>query len=184
MLFSTVLTAVALPLLAAASPIELDRRAGGPAIVPLASNCTLINPLPHASQHPGNASISGYQPSSLFSSSQIYSWYIPQPDFISQEARWSNCIQQCNGLSGCVSAFMAYNAPLPKGWLGLPGGELEVGCFMFNTTLTPLDFVAAEKGNYVNATAGNIYCPKAASATANKSAKATATKKKPVKVVT
>jgi len=184
MLFTTILSAVALPVLAAASPIELDRRAGGPAIVPLASNCTLMNPLPHASQHPGNASISGYQPSALFSSSQIYSWYIPQPDFISQEARWSNCIQQCNGLSGCVSAFMAYNAPLPKGWLGLPGGELEVGCFMFNKTLTPLDFVAAQKGNYVNATAGNIYCPKGASATANaSSAKTTATKKKPVKVV-
>jgi hypothetical protein len=183
MLFSTIITAVALPLLAAASPIELDRRAGGPAIVPLAENCTLINPLPHASQHPGNASISGYQPSTLFTTSQIYSWYIPQPDFLSQEARWSNCIQQCNGYSGCVSAFMAYNAPLPKEWLGLPGGELEVGCFMFNRTLTPLDFVAAEKGNYVNATAGNIYCPKAAAATANASAKTTASKKKPVKVV-
>jgi hypothetical protein len=184
MLFSTIITAVALPLLAAASPIELDRRAGGPAIVPLAENCTLINPLPHASQHPGNASISGYQPSTLFTTSQIYSWYIPQPDFLSQEARWSNCIQQCNGYSGCVSAFMAYNAPLPKGWLGLPGGELEVGCFMFNRTLTPLDFVAAKKGNYVNATAGNIYCPKAAAAaTANASAKTTASKKKPVKVV-
>jgi hypothetical protein len=183
MLFSTTLAAVALPLLATASPIELARRAGGPAIVPLADNCTLINPLPHASQHPGNASISGYQPSTLFTTSQIYSWYIPQPDFLSQEARWSNCIQQCNGYTGCESAFMAYNAPLPKGWLGLPGGELEVGCFMFNRTLTPLDFVVAEKGNYVNATAGNIYCPKAAAATTNASAKTTASKKKPVKVV-
>lgn len=77
---------------------------------------------------------------------------------------------------------MAYNAPLPKGWLGLPGGELEVGCFMFNKTLTPLDFVIAEKaGSYVNATAGNIYCPTATAA--NASAKTTATKKKPVKVV-
>ncbi|KAI4835466.1 hypothetical protein E4T44_08548 [Aureobasidium sp. EXF-8845] len=181
MLFSTIFTAVALPLLATASPIDLQKRAGGPAIIPLASNCTLINPLPHASQHPGNASVSGYQPNTLFTTSQIYSWYIPQPDFLSKEARWSNCIQQCNGYPGCVSAFMAYNAPLPKGWLGLPGGELEVGCFMFNKTLTPLDFVAAEKGNYVNATAGNIYCPTATAA--NASAKSTATKKKPVKVV-
>ncbi|KAI5202354.1 hypothetical protein E4T39_04765 [Aureobasidium subglaciale] len=186
MLFSTIIAAVALPLLAAASPIELERRAGGPAIVPLAANCTLMNPLPHASQHPGNASISGYTPSSSFSSSKIFSWYIPQPDFISQEARWSNCIQQCNGLTGCVSAYMAYNAPLPKGWLGLPGGELEVGCFMFNRTLTPLDFEVAQSGQYVNATAGNIYCPKPATATEHAGAKTTATKKTsktPVKVV-
>ncbi|KAG9723182.1 hypothetical protein KCU73_g13775, partial [Aureobasidium melanogenum] len=78
---------------------------------------------------------------------------------------------------------MAYSAPLPKGWLGLAGGELEVGCFMYNQTLTPLDFVVAEKGQYVNATAGNIYCPKATPATANTSAKSTASKKTPVKVV-
>lgn len=84
---------------------------------------------------------------------------------------------------------MAYNAPLPKGWLGLPGGELEVGCFMYNRTLTPLDFVAATEGQYVNATAGNIYCPKTASASATASSNASAakstgtTKKKPVKVV-
>jgi len=184
MLFSTIFTTIALPLLAAASPVQLERRAGGPAIVPLADNCTLINPLPHASLHPGNASISGYLPSSNFSSSShLYTWYIPQPDFETQNARWSNCIQQCNGYPGCVSAFMAYSAPLPKGWLGLPGGELEVGCFMYNQTLSPLDFVLAEKGQYVNATAGNIYCPKAAPATANASAKSTASKKKPVKVV-
>ncbi|KAH0126264.1 hypothetical protein KCU66_g6370, partial [Aureobasidium melanogenum] len=50
-------------------------------------------------------------------------------------------------------------------------------------TLTPLDFVVAEKGQYVNATAGNIYCPKATPATANTSAKSTASKKTPVKVV-
>ncbi|THW84898.1 hypothetical protein D6C97_07471 [Aureobasidium pullulans] len=189
MLFSTMLASVALPILAAATPIDLERRAGGPAIVPLAANCTLMNPLPHASQHPGNGTISGYVPSSSFSASKVYSWYIPQPDFLTREARWSNCIEQCNGYSGCVSAYMAYNAPLPKGWLGLPGGELEVGCFMYNRTLTPLDFVVATEGQYVNATAGNIYCPKAGSASATASSNASAakstgtTKKKPVKVV-
>lgn len=168
MLFSTVFASVALPVLAMASPIE--RRAGGPAITPIPSNCTVTNPLPHANHFCGNGTVSGWEPSSEALQSKVYQWYLSQPDFQSVNQRWGGCIDQCNGLSGCKSAFMAYNAPTPKGYFGTQGGALEVGCLFFNRTLTPLDFVPAVKGQYVNATAGNIYCPSAASTTVNSTA--------------
>jgi hypothetical protein len=183
--FTTLIASFALPLLAVASPIGLDRRAGGPAITPIPASCTIMNPLPHASQYYGNGTVSGWVPSSDALSHQIYSWYLSQPDYMTINNRWSNCIEQCNGLSGCASAFMAYNAPLPKGYYGLPGGQLEVGCLFFNRTLTPLDFVTAKAGQYVNATAGNIYCPtkSAAGTSGNTSTKSVSAKKTPVKVV-
>ena len=56
--------------------------------------------------------------------------------------------------------MLAYNAPTPKGYYGTEGGVLEIGCLMFNASFTPNDFVEVEvEGQYVNETAGNIYCP-------------------------
>lgn len=180
MRFTTFFTCAAVPFVALASPIavDLEARAGGPAFTPIPANCTLMNPLPHASQHPGNGSVSGYVPSTSALTSQIYSWYLSQPDFMAPASRWESCIEQCNGLSGCSSAFMAYNAPTPKGYYGTQGGVMSVGCMMFNRTLTPLDFVAATEGQYVNATAGNIYCPGAAASNSTKTVK-----RSPIKLV-
>lgn len=156
MLFTTLLTSAALPLLAMASPIV--KRAGGPAFVPLAANCTVVNPLPHASHQCGNGTVNGWMPSNATLKNQIYEFYLEQPDFETINARWAGCLEQCNGLDGCKSALLAYNAPTPNGYYGTAGGALDVGCLMFNVSLTPNDFVPATTGNYVNETAGNIYC--------------------------
>lgn len=152
------LFAVSSAVLASAMPLEV--RAGGPSFVPIPQNCTVTNPLPHASQYCGNGTVSGYKPSANFKAShQIYDYYLPAPTGETLNAQWSGCLEQCNGLDGCVSALLAYNAPTPAGYYGTTGGVLEIGCLMFNASMTPNNFVAAAKGHYVNETAGNIYCP-------------------------
>lgn len=155
--FSNLLAAI-LPVLAAATPI-IKPRAGGPSYKLIPANCTITNPLPHASAHCGNGTTNGWMPSPAFTASnQIYSFYLEQPDFESTTSRAQGCLEQCHGLDGCVSALLAYNAPKPKGYYGTAGGQLDVGCMMFNVSLTPKDFVFAPKGQFVNETAGNIYC--------------------------
>lgn len=157
MLFTTIL-ASSLSALAMASP--LTRRAGGPAYVPIPSDCTVLNPMPKQPATCGNGTVDGMMPSAKFvAASQIYSFYLGQPDFETINTRWEGCLEQCNGLEGCVTAFLGYSVPTPAGYYGTAGGVPSVGCLMFNTTLTPLDFVAAPAEQYVNATAGNIYCP-------------------------
>ncbi|GAB7355867.1 hypothetical protein MBLNU459_g6524t1 [Dothideomycetes sp. NU459] len=156
MLFTTLLSSVALPLLAAASPVV--KRAGGPAFKPLADNCTIINPLPQASEHYGNGTVNGWTPSASAMNNTVYSFYLEQPDFETLDKRWEGCLEQCNGLDGCKSALLAYNAPTPKGYYGTAGGVPEVGCLMFGVYLTPYDFVTATNGTFVNETAANIYC--------------------------
>lgn len=154
---STILAAV-LPALALASPIK--PRAGGPAFVPIPANCTVVNPLPHASDYCGHGTVSGWMPSTNFTSlNQIYEFYLEAPTGETVDQQWEGCLEQCNGLDGCVSAFLAYNDPTPAGYYGTPGGVLEIGCQMFSTYLTPLDFTPAPAGQYVSETAGNIYCP-------------------------
>ena len=158
MLFSSTLALALTITAAAASPIF--PRAGGPAFVPIPSDCTITNPLPHASSSCGNGTVNGYMPSPSFTnSSAIYSFYLGEPDYEPLNTRWEGCLEQCHGLSGCVSAFLGFNVPTPKGYYGTAGGVLSVACFMFDKYATPNDFVAAPKGQYVNETAGNIYCP-------------------------
>lgn len=119
MLFTTLLTSAALPLLAMASPIT--KRAGGPAYKPLAANCTLVNPLPQASEKCGNGTSNGWMPSNATLENLVYEYYLAQPDFESLSSRWEGCLEQCNGYGTpgqCKSAFLAYNAPTPKGEIG------------------------------------------------------------------
>ena len=71
-------------------------------------------------------------------------------------ARWEGCLEQCNGLDGCVAAFMADGVKTPPGWYGMQGGVSERACWMFNETLTEAGFECAE--GVGNGTAGNIVC--------------------------
>lgn len=151
------LTAALLPVLSLSAP--LTTRAGGPAITPLSANCTLIDPLPHASQHPGNGTINNYAPSAAALNSTVYQFYLSQPDFVTYEKRYEQCLEQCNGLSGCVSVLFSDNAPTPKGYYGTEGGVPSVGCIMFGRYLVPGDFVAVSNSSlWTNETAANIYC--------------------------
>ncbi|KAL1302041.1 hypothetical protein AAFC00_002488 [Neodothiora populina] len=156
MLFSILLTSAVLPLLAVASPLK--PRAGGPAFSPIPANCTLINALPHASDHPGNGTVNSWKPSDAVMNQTVYSYYLEQPDFYTYNKRYEGCLEQCNSVTGCKSVVFANNAPTPKGYYGTTGGVLSVGCVMFGTYLTPDDFVPAIDGQWVNETSANIYC--------------------------
>ena len=153
MLLTSILTTL-LPLLATAAPLQ--PRAGGPAYTPIPDNCTIINPLPHASKHYGNGTVNGYQPSQNLLKSQVYSTYLSEPDYETLGDRWEGCLEQCNGFAGCKSALLAYNVPTPKGYYYTAGGVPSVACLFFNRTATPNDFVAATKDQYVNETAANL----------------------------
>lgn len=173
MFFSTLMTFTMIPLLAVASPLypvnTLKPRAGGPGSTPIGANCTLVNPLPLASNHSGNATIvngtttangtiNGWKPSDAAMNNTIYSFYLTQPDFVTYASRYEECLEQCNSLDGCKSVLFANNAPTPKGYYGTAGGALDVGCVMFKQFLTAEDFVPAASGNWVNETAANIHC--------------------------
>jgi len=158
--FFDLVAAAALVTVAVASPLKL--RAGGPTFKPIPADCTIVNPLPHASQTCGNGTVSGSMPSQAYlDANSVYSFYLEQPDYESVNARWEGCLEQCNGFSGCTTAMLAYNVPTPEGYYGTAGGVPSVSCIFFNRTATPNDFVAALQGQYVNATAANVYCPSA-----------------------
>ena len=146
-----------LPLLSMASP--LVSRAGGPAAKPIPATCTVINPLPHAAC--GTSNVNGYKPSPSFvEANLLYQAYFDTG--LSQAADAKQCKQQCYGFGTtgqCKSSFVGYQVPTPKGWLGTAGGALETACLLFTEYLTPLDFVPAAEGRYLNATAASIYCP-------------------------
>lgn len=156
MLFSTLIYSAALPLLTLASPLKT--RAGGPGFTPIPANCTIINPLPHASQHYGNGTITGWVPSDAAMNNTAYQFYLTQPDFVTYATRYEQCLEQCNSLAGCKSVVFANNAPTPKGYFGTAGGVPSVGCVMFKQYLTPEDFVPATANAWVNETSANIYC--------------------------
>ncbi|TKA70692.1 hypothetical protein B0A55_06996 [Friedmanniomyces simplex] len=147
-----------LPLLAASIP--LSPRAGAPAFVPIPANCTVINPLPHAA---GVASVNGYMPASNFTTSHLlYAAYFDAP--YNQTMQSELCLEQCYGYgypANCKSALLAYWVPIPKGYYGSSGNEMShTACLLYDAYLDPNLFVAAPSGQYVNETAGSIYCPR------------------------
>ncbi|KAJ6617003.1 hypothetical protein B0H10DRAFT_2035159 [Mycena sp. CBHHK59/15] len=154
------LSTITLLILAAvvrASPISDSEsfalRAGGPAYVPITPPCTLSYPV----SGPGSTPSQAYHPAVDITSTQIYSWDIDMPDSVYQNesAWWTECIEQCNGLSGCRAAFLAYEVPAESRY-GAPGGYPSVGCRMFNVFLREGDFAAVTNGSYTQAIAGNI----------------------------
>ncbi|KAI4943879.1 hypothetical protein J4E91_009025 [Alternaria rosae] len=155
MLFtSTTILATAFCSLASALPTSNTvPRAGGPAIVPIPSTCTVTDPLPTGS----NAS---YIPSPAAHDDILYSSYYPSYSS-NTTAMAQQCLQQCYGYGyhvECKTSYWAENVVVPAGYYGTAGGQLETACLMFSRALTSDDFVAAPEGQGTGATAGNIAC--------------------------
>ncbi|KAK4969895.1 hypothetical protein LTR66_011620 [Elasticomyces elasticus] len=133
-------------------------RAGGPSFVPIPPSCNVTNPLPCTAN---TTRISGYMPSSNFTSNhQLYSFYLLASQ-LNSTAQFQGCLQQCNGFGTpgtCKAALLAYDVPTPADFFGTQGGVLEIACFMYSKFLSRGDFVKAPNGTYVDERAGNIRC--------------------------
>jgi hypothetical protein len=141
-----------------ASPITPRAGAGGPIAKPIPSSCNITNPLAHTGF---NTTItSGYKPSLIFTSTHLlYEAYFDLPT--PAEELWTQCSQQCYGYGDegdCKSAVLAYGVPVPEGYYGADGGELAIGCMMFDEYLAPDDFEEAGEGEWVDERAGSIHC--------------------------
>ncbi|KAF2762952.1 hypothetical protein EJ05DRAFT_471917 [Pseudovirgaria hyperparasitica] len=142
------LTAI-LSLLSLTAAASLPKRAGGPAIIPLPADCPVTSPTSELSE----SSTGGYKPSDAAMGANVYYYYNPNVNF-------TQCQEQCYGLSGCTSVFKAANAPTPAGGYYGAGGVLEEACLMFSRYLTTDDFVEAQQGQYTNVQSANIGCAK------------------------
>jgi len=130
--------------------------AGGPAIVPIPSNCTVTNLAPTTGQMRNES----YIPTLDASNDILYSAYYPSPTTNATQMSLQ-CLQQCHGYgdgSQCKTAFWADKMPVPKGYYGSPGGQLENACLFFARTLTDEDFTAAPEGQASNAFAWGLEC--------------------------
>ncbi|KAF2242877.1 hypothetical protein BU26DRAFT_120422 [Trematosphaeria pertusa] len=152
MLTSTITILTTLTALAAALPSpNLAARAGGPAIVPIPSTCTVTNPLPTGS---------AFLPTDSAKNSLLYNAYYPA--FSSNKTEMAEqCLQQCYGYGNhteCKAAFWAQNVKTPAGYYGTPGGDPMTACIMFDRAVTPEDFVAAPEGEGTDAYTRNLAC--------------------------
>jgi hypothetical protein len=141
-----------------ASPITPRAGAGGPIAKPIPSTCNITNPLTHTGF---NTTItSGYKPSLIFTSTHLlYEAYFDLPT--PAEELWTQCSQQCYGYGDegdCKSAVLAYEIQVPEGYYGTEGGELAIGCLMFDEYLAPDDFEEAGEGEWVDERAGSVHC--------------------------
>ena len=118
-----------------------------------------INPLPHASC--GTANVNGLKPNPAFvKANLLYEAYFEASG--TPESQAIECKRQCYGYGNsgeCKSSFLAYKVPVPAGYEGSSGGQLETGCLLFKSYLTPNDFIALDAAHYQSETAANIYCP-------------------------
>ncbi|KAF9632212.1 hypothetical protein BFW01_g3074 [Lasiodiplodia theobromae] len=152
-------TTTASPILQQTQQQQHEARAGAPAYVPITPPCSVSYPLPQTSTTAANqTSTDGYRPSAaLTAAHQIYAWDRPASDaaYINATTLWTNCIEQCNGLSGCKSAFLAYDVPAESHY-GAPGGALGIGCRMYDVAVAAADFEIITNGSYVRPVAGVI----------------------------
>ena len=150
------LLATFLPFIAASPLVE---RAGGPIPKPIPPTCTVTNPLPGANG--GTANVNGLMPNPNFvKANLLYQAYFENGGSPREQAK--ECSEQCYGYGNpgeCKSSFVAFKVPVPKGYFGSTGGQLEIGCLLFSEYLHPNDFVKAKEGEYVKATAADISCP-------------------------
>ncbi|KAF2835265.1 hypothetical protein M501DRAFT_460435 [Patellaria atrata CBS 101060] len=150
---STILSSVLLPLLALATPIR--PRAGGPAIVPIPSTCSVISPLTDASVYPPPSTTTSpsttttpsphYSPAASLLANQIYAYYLAPSD---APGNFTQCLEQCYGFGErgtCKSAYMATGVPRPPMY-GLPGGDESIACLMYGVEVKETDFVLVEEG--------------------------------------
>ena len=151
---SAAILAAAFCSLASALPTSnIVARAGGPAITPIPSNCTVTDPLP---TDPNTS----YVPAPAAHDDMLYSSYYPSYTS-NTTAMAQQCLQQCYGYGyhvECKTAYWAENVVVPAGYYGTAGGQLETACLMFSRALTGDDFVAAPEGQGTSATASNIAC--------------------------
>jgi hypothetical protein len=144
MIASTTVLFASLVVLTAATPIV--PRAGGPAIKPIPSTCTITNPNPT-----GTAFIpTNEQP--------LYSAYYPSPS-TNETQMAEQCLQQCYGYGDstqCHAAFWAENVEVPQGSYG--AGSLSTACLLFSRSLAESDFKAAPAGQATHAYARNLAC--------------------------
>ncbi|KAH8706135.1 hypothetical protein GQ44DRAFT_777799 [Phaeosphaeriaceae sp. PMI808] len=143
------ITASALP----ATASNINSRAGGPAIVPIPSTCSVTNPLPASSS-------SSFIPAPFMANALLYSAYYPSFS-TNTTAMAEQCLQQCYGYGyhvECNAAFWAENLIVPSGYFGTEGGQPATGCLFFNKTLSISDFINAPEGQATDAFARNIVC--------------------------
>ncbi|XPT00385.1 hypothetical protein M3J09_009539 [Ascochyta lentis] len=131
-------------------------RAGGPAAVPVPSNCTITNLAPTLGQMRNQT----YIPTAGANKNILYSSYYPS--YSSNITTMSlQCLQQCHGYgdgSQCKASFWAENMVVPEGYYGSPGGQLETACLFFNQTMKDEDFVVTKGGQASNTFAWNLEC--------------------------
>jgi len=155
MLTSTiVLTTLAALASALPTSSNVSPRAGGPAQVPIPSNCKVINPLPSPTAD------ETYLPGPSANDAVLYYAYYPSPT-TNKTALSTQCLEQCYGYGNtgeCKTAYWAENVPVPAGYYGSPGGQLETACLFFNRALVAGDFVIAPTGEATTPFAGNIIC--------------------------
>jgi hypothetical protein len=153
---SSLFATAAFAALASALPAinrDILPRAGGPAIVPIPSTCSVTDALP-------SSPAVSYMPGPSTDNALLYSSYYPS--FTTDTAAMAEqCLDQCYGYGShveCKSAFWAENVVVPAGYYGSPGGQLSTGCLFFSQALTESDFVAAPEGQATGAFARNIAC--------------------------
>lgn len=133
--------------LTAASP--LVPRAGGPAIKPIPTSCSITNPQP---------SEPAFIPALPSSERPLYSAYYPSPS--SNKTQMSEqCLQQCYGYGDstqCHAAYWAENVEVPQDSLG--AGNKMTACLLFSRPLTTEDFKKAPEGQATDAYTRNLAC--------------------------
>ncbi|KAF2805539.1 uncharacterized protein BDZ99DRAFT_574459 [Mytilinidion resinicola] len=156
MLSTTLLTTLLTTTTALALPLHnpLAPRAGGPAYTPIPATCPVYTVLPVSL----SSSPPHYAPlASVDAANQVYAAYW-DPASTNDTDLYIGCLEQCNGLSGCKAAYIAWEVPTPAGYYGTPGGELMTGCLMYNRTLVAGDFGAAKEGTHRDGRMGNLSC--------------------------
>lgn len=150
MLASTTTLLTAFAALAAAAPTSnVVARAGGPAIKPIPSTCSITNP---------EGSATNFLPGPGAEAVQLYGAYYPS--FSTNKTLMSEqCLQQCYGYGDstqCKAAFWAENVFVPAGNPG--AGQLETACLMYTRFLTTADFKPAPAGQATDAYTRNLAC--------------------------
>ncbi|PNS16271.1 Protein kinase rad3 [Sphaceloma murrayae] len=140
------LTSLLLPLLPCTSALLIPR-AGGPTATPLPPSCTPTSPTTNLTSQ---APIGSFRKQHL-----LYQFHIPLPDATPIAERWQECLEQCNGLEGCVAAYMADGLRAPKNANGAQG-EKGRGCLMFDAEMAEGDL--GEVKGVRKAKAGNLGC--------------------------
>ncbi|KAF2790194.1 hypothetical protein K505DRAFT_352113 [Melanomma pulvis-pyrius CBS 109.77] len=153
-MFTSTIILTTLAAFTLALPSSISRRAGGPAAVPIPPSCTVTDPVPTAT------SDETYLPAPAADDALIYNAYYPSPS-TNKTALSEQCLQQCYGygnIGECKTAYWAENVPVPVGYYGSPGGQLETACLFYNRPLQAADFVVAPEGQATDVSVGVIQC--------------------------